>query len=548
MHEDAIAIEAIKSGDRDRYAELVERYSRLVYGIAWSRLGDSNLSEEAAQEAFVQGFRFLGTLRRPERFGFWIGKIARNAAARLQKRNRRTLRSLHRWQLEQGTTAVSEDTDEGMFDKPVQELLSETLEDLSEAHRECLVLFYLQGRSSREAADALGISENAFRTRLHRARVDLRGKLEAKLEPAIERLRPPQRLRDQVLAAMPVCPIGWGGKGLSFSTLIGGLQVIGASLLSPLLALLVVSWVGLEITHNYREGGEFRRRILWQNFALLVLFIVPWVVLCAWFSRQVGHRTLFTILAIYLVPLLAQAALMLRVNRSPFMIAIVVGTASVTVALLAVGLLGLPRSVFFAAMLIFNVGLWWGLKSMPARADYNLFLRAAKGGLREASSAGTCPRRPSAEDLRAFARFLGERFLAVDYSLGRSGCTMYLPPVRNSLAASFLWPIARYNGSSSIGVAPDGTCIAKLAPRDACQLRSHATQTALLLSELQARVSTVIGESLRLFLSGDEAGAAKLLQAQDDEAVFVRPVHKLTRMRVLFLLSMVAAFAGLADF
>ena len=68
----------------------------------------------------------------------------------------------------------------------------------------------------------------------------------------------------------------------------------------------MVSWVGLEITRNYREGGEFRRRILWQNFALLVLFVVPWVVLCAWFSRQVGHRALFTILAIYIVPLLDQ--------------------------------------------------------------------------------------------------------------------------------------------------------------------------------------------------------------------------------------------------
>ncbi len=548
MHEDAIAIEAIKSGDRDRYAELVERYSRLVYGIAWSRLGDSNLSEEAAQEAFVQGFRFLGTLRRPESFGAWIGKIARNVASRLQKRNRRTLRSLHRWQLEQGTAAVGEDTDEGTFDKPVQELLSETLEDLSEAHRECLVLFYLRGKSVREAAEALGISENAFKTRLHRARVDLREKLEAQLEPAIRRLEPPQRLRDQVLTVMPVCPIGWGGKGFSFSTLLGGLQAVGPSLLSPLLTLLLVSWVGGEMTRNYREGSEFRKRIIWQNFLLLALFLVPWVVCFAWLSRTWGYRAMFTIMAVYMLPALTQGALMLRVNRSPFIVAMVVGTASMTIGFLAMGLAGLPFVVFLAAMLVFNIGLWWGLKSMPARADYNLFLRAAVGGLREPGSPGTCSRPASPEDMRAFARFLGERFLAVDYSLKRSGCTFYLPPIRNSLVASFLWPIARYNGSSSITVAPDGTCRADLASRDAHHLRSHAAPTALRLSELQARVSAVVGESLRLFLSGDEAEAAKILQSQDDEAIFVQPVHKLTRMRVLFLASIIAAFVGLAGF
>jgi hypothetical protein len=116
------------------------------------------------------------------------------------------------------------------------------------------------------------------------------------------------------------------------------------------------------------------------------------------------------------------------------------------------------------------------------------------------------------------------------------------------MVASFLWPIARYNSSSSITVAPDGTCRADLASSDAYQLQSHIATTGLRPSELQARVSTVIGESLRLFLSGNEAEAGRLLQAVDDEAIFVRPVHKLTRMRVVFIASIIAAFVGLAAF
>ena len=78
MATDAEAIEAVKRGDKDRYAELVTRYQRMVYGIAWSQLGDNDLCEEAAQETFVRAFRYLVALRHPERFGGWLARIARN--------------------------------------------------------------------------------------------------------------------------------------------------------------------------------------------------------------------------------------------------------------------------------------------------------------------------------------------------------------------------------------------------------------------------------------------------------------------------------------
>ncbi len=548
MHEDAITIEAIKLGNRDRYAELVDRHSRLVYGIAWSRLGDSALSEDAAQEAFVQGFRFLGTLRRPERFAAWIGRIARNVSSRIARRHRRALDGLHRWQLDQDASAARGEGVEAPFDRPVQDLLSDTLDRLTDTHRECLVLFYLKSKSIREAADTLGISENAFKTRLHRARADLREKLEAQLGPAIEKLRPQDRLRDKVLAVIPMCPIGWGGKGLSLGTFIGGLQTIGLSVLPILPTMLLVGWAGHGMARNYRAGGEFRKRILWQNYLLLGLFLIPWLVAAGWLRYTWGSRTLFTLLAIYTLPALAQGILTLRVNRSSFIIAVVVGTASMVIGFLAMGVLGLPFVWFLVAMLIFNVGLWPGLKSLPARGDYNLFLRAAMGGLREPRAQGDPLHSPSAKDLRAFARFLGERFLVIDYSLRRSGCILYLPPVRNSLVASFLWPIARFNGSSFVTIAPDGTCRANLSSRDAHLLRSHASGTMLDSSTLQQQVSTVVTESLRLFLLKNELESARLLQAQDDQDIFFRPVHQLARMRVLFLVSIMAAFIGLAGF
>ena len=525
LHEDAITIEAIKHGDRDRYAELVDRHARLVYAIAWSRLGDRVMSEDAVQETFIQAFRFLGTLRRPDSFGAWISRIARNVSSRVGRRHRRALERLHRWQLDQaGATAVVQSDEVAPNDPPVQELLSETLESLSNTHRECLVLFYLKSKSIREAADALGIRESAFRTRLHRARADLREKLEAQLEPAVESLRPQERLRDKILAVIPAGPVGWGGKGLSVSTLLGGLQTIGMSLLSPMLTMVLVGWAGRSMSRNYRPGGEFRKRILWQNYLGLVLFLIPWLVVATWMRGAWGERPLFTFLGIYTLPALAQGALLLRVNRSAFTIAVLIGTASMALGFFAIGLLGLPFAWFFVAMLIFNVGLWPGLKSMPARADYNLFLRAATAGLREPRGQYDSLRSPSTDDLRAFARFLGERFLVVDYAVGRSGCVLYLPPVRNSMVACFLWPIARWNGASSITIAWDGTCHAQLASRDAHLLSPHLSEAMRDASQLQQQVSATVAESLQLFLADQKTEAARLLQTYDDETIFIKPM------------------------
>ena len=71
-------IDAILRGERDRYGELVERHQKMVYGIAWSHLGDAGLAEDAAQEAFVKAYRYLATLRDPSRFSGWLASIARN--------------------------------------------------------------------------------------------------------------------------------------------------------------------------------------------------------------------------------------------------------------------------------------------------------------------------------------------------------------------------------------------------------------------------------------------------------------------------------------
>ena len=196
---DAQSVSAVRGGDVERYRELVERHERRVFAVAWSRLGDATLAEEATQEAFIRGYRRLWLLGDGSKFAGWITAIARHAAINLGLRHRRELNKRERWALEQ-----SDAPETPAADVCPPEMLRHTLEELPAAHRECLVLFYLEGKSGVEAAAALGISEAAFRVRLHRARGALREQLEEKLAGSLEKLRPAKSLVPAVMAAILV--------------------------------------------------------------------------------------------------------------------------------------------------------------------------------------------------------------------------------------------------------------------------------------------------------------------------------------------------------
>src|ERR1035441_3715382 len=91
--QDSAAVSAVRGGDVERYRELVERHERRVFAVAWSRLGDAALAEEATQEAFIRGYRRLWLLGDGAKFAGWITSIARRAAINLGLRHRRDRRT-----------------------------------------------------------------------------------------------------------------------------------------------------------------------------------------------------------------------------------------------------------------------------------------------------------------------------------------------------------------------------------------------------------------------------------------------------------------------
>lgn len=86
MLTDAELVKAVRAGDCAAFAELVGRYERAVWVRSWHVLRDFHAAQDATQDAFLEAFRRLGQLRRPESFGQWLMRIAEHESIRTSRR------------------------------------------------------------------------------------------------------------------------------------------------------------------------------------------------------------------------------------------------------------------------------------------------------------------------------------------------------------------------------------------------------------------------------------------------------------------------------
>ena len=183
---DAELVRAAQSGDRAAFVEIVARHQALVCGTAYGILSDFAASEDAGQEAFLNAWRKIGSLREPEKLRAWLAQIARNVALG-KLRGQRDGTSL-----DEIAQAVDDAPlpDELVASEEEAELVREHLAKLPEKYRMPLVLFYREGRSVRAVAEALEISEDAVKKRLERGRAQLRDRVEGLIESTLMRTAP----------------------------------------------------------------------------------------------------------------------------------------------------------------------------------------------------------------------------------------------------------------------------------------------------------------------------------------------------------------------
>ncbi len=179
--EEAVLIEAAKTGDQEAFRQIVERYQGAVYNLAYRMLGTPEEAEDAAQEIFVRIYRQLGRYDMERKFSTWTLAIATNYCIDQLRRRRMQfvpLQNIIPWARAresgpEGEALSSESRDE----------MQRLLKRLPEKYRAPLVLRYWEELSCAEIAEILGVPEGTIKTQIHRARKQL-GKM---LEGAEER-------------------------------------------------------------------------------------------------------------------------------------------------------------------------------------------------------------------------------------------------------------------------------------------------------------------------------------------------------------------------
>lgn len=168
-------VDRARAGDEDAFAELVALHADRVFGVL-RRFGlDPGEAEEVAQEVFLRAWHGLDGFEERAQLSTWLYRIAFNEAHRRASRRAPAPAA-------QAAETISEAPHLGpearALDREFAAVLTRALADVPLGLRAAVVLRDIEGLSTAEAAVVAGLRESAFKSRLHRGRMQLRARLE----------------------------------------------------------------------------------------------------------------------------------------------------------------------------------------------------------------------------------------------------------------------------------------------------------------------------------------------------------------------------------
>ncbi len=186
--DDLALVERLQAGDHEALEAIVDLYSPKLYNVAQRILGESADTEEVLQDVFWTVFRKAKTFQGNSRFSTWLYRLTVNEALGKIRRRKNQKREIeyqeylpkfgddghHR---ERPVVDWSDSLDRSYAKQEMQRVVQAALDGLKPLDRSVVVLSDLEGLSDKEIASTLQLTVSAVKTRLHRARLVLRGKL-----------------------------------------------------------------------------------------------------------------------------------------------------------------------------------------------------------------------------------------------------------------------------------------------------------------------------------------------------------------------------------
>ncbi len=180
---DAALVTLAQGGDTRAFDELVRRYQDKVFRLSFKILRHEDDAAEAVQDAFLSAFRGLARFKAESTFSTWLYRIATNAALMKYRRRRDGHVSYEQSQ------SANEDAEplaiadwsaqplDELLDAETRDILAAEVDRLPDNEREVFVLRDIMEQSNEQVARELGLTVAAVKSRLHRARVHLRDRV-----------------------------------------------------------------------------------------------------------------------------------------------------------------------------------------------------------------------------------------------------------------------------------------------------------------------------------------------------------------------------------
>ncbi|NLW02465.1 MAG: sigma-70 family RNA polymerase sigma factor [Clostridiaceae bacterium] len=161
-------------GRTEFFERLVDRYQKLVYSLAMTRLKDPYLAEDAAQEAFVKAYRHLASYNPEYKFSTWIARITANTCTDLLRKRK----GFYPVDSAPEATDPEGTPEQHVITRETKKRLETLIDGLSPKYKQPLMLYHISGMKYDEIAEYLKVPMSIVKNRIYRARKMLREAME----------------------------------------------------------------------------------------------------------------------------------------------------------------------------------------------------------------------------------------------------------------------------------------------------------------------------------------------------------------------------------
>lgn len=183
---DSELVKRIRGGDRALFEILMRRHNQRIYRAARAIVKNETEVEDVMQQAYINAYLHLDQFEERSQFSTWLTRIAVNEAIGRREKTKAAQSINERLEEDRGTvvemfTSSQPSPEHQAYARELQRVLEEAVDELPETYRAVFMLREIEGLSTSETGEGLGLGEEAVKTRLHRARAMIRRSVSSRI-------------------------------------------------------------------------------------------------------------------------------------------------------------------------------------------------------------------------------------------------------------------------------------------------------------------------------------------------------------------------------